>query len=114
MIYLIDRGFRIQSALNNLVNQVNCPVGYIKCQCLGCKVKSKVDVNPRSCFADDNVSDNDNQGTCFTDGNGNGNQVTYLSDDNDDDKYISIFSKRDSPSKQRDKPCSQCGCGGAL
>ena len=22
-----------------------------------------------------------------------------------------MFSKRDSPSKQRDKPCSQCGCG---
>ena len=50
MIYLIDRGFRIKSALNILVNQVKCPEIYNECFCLGC-----------------NVNVNDNQGTCFAD-----------------------------------------------
>ena len=31
MIYLIDRGFRIKSALNILVNQVKCPEIYNEC-----------------------------------------------------------------------------------
>ena len=58
MIYLIDRGFRIESALNILVNQVKCPEIYNECFCLGC---SK---DLRSSFTDlrssfDNVNDND-------------------------------------------------------
>ena len=48
MIYLIDRGFRIKSALNIRVNQVKCPEIYDECFCLGC-----------------NVNVNDNQGTCL-------------------------------------------------
>ena len=89
--------------------------------------------NQGTCFADgndnDNSNDNDNQGTCFADGNDNDN-----SNDNDnqgacftDDKQESSLSEeedivwskaRDSPTKQRDKLCSQfgcgCGCGEAL
>ena len=59
MIYLIDRGFRIKSALIILVNQVKCPEIYNEYFCLGC---SK---GLRSSFANndnvnDNVNDNDN------------------------------------------------------
>ena len=50
MIYLIDRGSRIKSALDILVNQCKYPGIYNECFCLGC-----------------NVNDNDNQGTCFAD-----------------------------------------------
>ena len=31
MIYLIDRGFRIKSALNNLINQYKYPGMYDEC-----------------------------------------------------------------------------------
>ena len=47
-----------------LVNQVKCPDGYKKCQCLNCKAKGKVgvegndNVNQGNCFADVNVNDN--------------------------------------------------------
>ena len=71
MIYLIDRGFRIKSALNILVNQCKYPGTYNECFCLNC---SRGDVNDnvndidndlRSSFANNvndnvNVSDNDN------------------------------------------------------
>ena len=62
MIYLIDNGFRIKSALNILVNQVESPEGFKKCQCLCCKAKSNSNKNNdlRSHFAN-----NDNQGTCL-------------------------------------------------
>ena len=80
MIYLIDRGFRIKSALNILVNQCKYPGIYNECFCLGCKVNDKYNVNDndkdndndndlRSSFAknvkdkynnNDNVNDNDN------------------------------------------------------
>ena len=127
MIYLADMGLRIKRALDTLVNQVKCPNEYKKCQCLGCKPKGKVgaevDVNQETCFVDvnDNVNYNGNVNDNVNDnGNGNDNdninEVTCFADYNDDDKYISIFSERDevlgSPTKQRDKPCSQCGCGG--
>ena len=36
MIYLFDRGFRIKSALNILVNQCKYPGIYNECFCLGC------------------------------------------------------------------------------
>ena len=42
MIYLIDNGYTIKSALNVQVNQVKCPGAYNKCQCLCCKLKLKV------------------------------------------------------------------------
>ena len=77
MIYLIDRGFRINNALNILVNQCKYPGMYNECFCLGCS-KDKVDDNAndlRSSFAN-----NVNQGTCFTDDNVNDND-----NDNDND-----------------------------
>ena len=92
MIYLIDRGFRIKSALNILVNQCKYPGIYNACFCLSCsrggdKDKDKVNDNDydlrssfanndndndlRSSFANnDNDNDRDNfiyQGTCFAD-----------------------------------------------
>ena len=84
MIHLIDRGFRIKSALNILVNQVKCPEIYTECFCLGCNV------NQGTCFADDNdnindndkdnVNDNDNQGTCLA-----SHEQSSFADDNDKD-----------------------------
>ena len=65
MIYLIDRGFRINIALNILVNQCKYPGIYNECFCLGCNVnqgRNEVLGTP-TCFADDNdnviVNDND-------------------------------------------------------
>ena len=43
MIYLIDRRFTIEGVLDILVNQFKCSDGYIKCQCLGCKSKGKLE-----------------------------------------------------------------------
>ena len=99
MIYLIDRGFRINNALNILVNQCKYPGMYNECFCLGC---SK---DLRSSFAnkvDDNANDlqssfanNVNQGTCFTDDNVNDNDNDNDNDnvndndkDNDNDNFI--------------------------
>ena len=53
MIYLIDSGLRIKSALNILVNQCKYPGIYNECSCLSCNV------NQGTCFADDNVNVND-------------------------------------------------------
>ena len=121
-IHLIDRRFTIEGALDIVVNQLKCPDGYKKCQCLGCKAKGKVEVNFNdNDNANDNGNVNDNEGTCFADVNDNVNDNGI---DNDDDKYNSIFSEqtpsvvyqqtpsvapqRDeflgSPTKQRDKP----------
>ena len=67
--------------------------------------------------AKDNVNVNDND-------NGNGETWPETHSDNDvarsgthdNDKYISIIGERDEvlgpPTKQRDKPCSLCRCGG--
>ena len=82
MIYLIDRGFRINNALNILVNQCKYPGMYNECFCLGCS-KDKVD---------DNANDNVNQGTCFTDDNvndkDNDNDNDNVNDnDNDNDNF---------------------------
>ena len=108
MIYLIDRGFRIKSALNILVNQVKCSEIYNECFCLGCNV------NQGTCFADDNANDKDkdkgkdNQGTCFADGllssfankdkdkdkdNGNDDDID---DDDDNDKDNSTDKDNDN------------------
>ena len=59
MIYLIDRGFRIKSALNILVNQCKYPGIYNECFCLSCSRGGDKDK--------DNVNDNVNQRTCFAD-----------------------------------------------
>ena len=69
MIYLIDRGFRIKSALNILVNQCKYPGIYNECFCLGCNVNDKYNVNDNDndsdnvkdkCNNNDNVNVNDN------------------------------------------------------
>ena len=52
MIYLIDRGFRIKSALNILVNQCKYPGRYNECFCLSCSRGGDKDK--------DNVNDNVN------------------------------------------------------
>ena len=81
MIYLIDRGFRINNALNILVNQCKYPGMYNECFCLGCNEK----VNDI-----DKVNDNDNQGTCFTDDKVNDNDKINDNDkvnDNDNVKF---------------------------
>ena len=57
MIYLIDGGFRINSALNILINQVKYPAMYNECWCLSCK--DKVNVNDKD-NDNDNVNDNGN------------------------------------------------------
>ena len=64
MIYLIDRAFRIKTALNIFVNQVKCPGMYNECLCLGCKNRSNDNIK-----VTDIVNDNYNidQGTCFED-----------------------------------------------
>ena len=66
MIYLIDKGFRIKGALNNLNNQVNCPGMYDECLCLGCRFKGEVKVEVDDKVEVD-VNDNGNQGTCLED-----------------------------------------------
>ena len=87
MIYIIDRRFTIEGALDILINQVKCPDGYKQSQCLGCKAEGKLEVNGNvNDNANDNVNDNvnDKQGACFADAN----------DKDDNDKFISIFSEQ--------------------
>ena len=62
MIYLIDRGCRIKSALNILVKQCKYPEIYNECFCLGCNVNQGTDSvrGMPTCFVDDNVKVNDN------------------------------------------------------
>ena len=74
MIYLIDRGFRINISLKILVNQCKYPRMYNECFCLGCS-NDKVD---------DNVNDNVNQGTCFADDNVNDNVIDNVNDNDND------------------------------
>ena len=91
MIYVIDRRFIIEGALDVLVNQIKCPGMYDKCFCFSCKVKGNVEDKVEDGKAsakpfhgwsethkdtvNDNVNDkekvDDSQGTCFADGNGN-------------------------------------------
>ena len=97
MIYLIDRGFRINNALNILVNQCKNPGINNECFCLDCNVNDKYNVNVsdlRSNFAksdndndNDKVNDNDNDNdllSSFTD-NDNDNDNENIND-NDNDK----------------------------
>ena len=93
MIYLIDRGFRIKSAFNTLVNQCKYPGIYNECFCLNCSrgdVNDNVNVNDndnylRSSFANndnvnDNVNDNDNDNV-----NDNDLRSSFANNDNDND-----------------------------
>ena len=109
MIYLIDRGFRIKSALNILVNQCKYPGTNNECFCLGCNVNQGTDsvrAMP-TCFADvndndnvndkDNVNDNDNQGTCFAEDNDKDNDNDSVNDTvNDKDNDNVNFNDHDN------------------
>ena len=75
MIYLIDRGFRIKSALNILVNQCKYPGMYNEYFCLGCNVN--VNYNDSD---NDNDNDNDNHND-----NDNDNVLRSSFDKNDND-----------------------------
>ena len=108
MIYLIDRGFRIESALNILVNQFKYPGIHNECFCLNCSrggVNHNVIVNYlRSSFAN-----NVNQGTCFADdlrssfaNNDNDNvndlRSSFANNDNVNDKDNVIDNDNDNDS----------------
>ena len=69
MIYLIDRGFRINNVLNFLVNQCKYPGICNECFCLSCNVNDKYNVNDND---NDNVNDKNN--------------VIDKANDNDNDK----------------------------
>ena len=81
MIYLIDRGFRIKSALNILVNQCKYPGIYNECFCSGCNVNQGTDSvrGMPTCFADDKYNDNDN------DNNNDNVNDNFIDNDNDND-----------------------------
>ena len=95
MIYFIDRGFRIKSALNILVNQCKYPGIYNKCFCLNCsrggdKDKDNVNDNDNDKFNDNdnvNVSDNDNDNVNDKDNvidNDNDNDNDNVNDNDND------------------------------
>ena len=90
MIYLIDRGFRIKSALNILFNQIKCPEIYNECFCLGCNVNQGTDCvrGMPTCFADDNDKDNDNDSVNDTVNDKNNDNVNVNDHDNLNDNVI--------------------------
>ena len=117
MIYLIDRGFRIKSALNILVNQCKYARIYTECFCLGCNVHVNVNVNDNDNDNDnlnvndnvidkdndndnDNVNDNDNDSDNDIDidndnDNVNDNDNDNVNDkDNDGDNFIYLFGEK--------------------
>ena len=61
MIYLKDRRFTIEGAMDILVNEVKCPKMYDKCFCFSCIVKGKIEVEVEG---NGDVNVNENQGTC--------------------------------------------------
>ena len=94
MIYLTDRGFRIKSALNILVNQCKCPGIYDERFCLSCNV------NQGTCFADDNVNVNDlrssfaNNVIDRVNNNDNDNDKDNVNDQDND--LLSSFTNNDN------------------
>ena len=82
MIYLIDRGFRIKSALNILVNQVKCPEIYNECFCLGCKVNVNDNANDN---ANDKDNDNDNDNDIDNDNDNDNDKDNDIDNDIDND-----------------------------
>ena len=84
MIYLIDRGFRINNALIILVNQCKCPGIYNECFCLGCNVNDKYNVNNND-NDNDNDDDNDNDNDNDKDNDSYNDNVNIKDNDNDND-----------------------------
>ena len=88
MSYLIDRGFRINNALNILVNQCKYPGKYNECFCLSC---SK---DLRSSFAhNDNVNDNDTVNDKDKDNDKDNYSVNDNVNDKDNDLRSSFANK---------------------
>ena len=105
MIYLFDRGFRIKSALNILVNQCKYPGIYNECSCLSCSRggdKDKDNVNDkvndlRSSFAN---NDNDNVNdlrSSFANNDNVNDKDNVIDNDNDNDYDLrSSFANNDN------------------
>ena len=108
MIDLIDRRFRIKSAVNILVNQVKCPEIYNECFCLGCNINDNNNDNDndlRSSFTNiDNDNDNDivndlpssfaNQGTDGFRGMPTCSADNDNDNDNVNDNFIDLFGEK--------------------
>ena len=114
MIYLIDRGFRIKSALNILVNQVKFPGIYNECFCLVCNVNDNdnVDDNVIDNIKDidnDNVIDNDNDNYLRSSFANNDNDLrsSFANNDNDNvkDNVIYQFDEKHQKGKPNNKEC---------
>ena len=115
MIYLFDRGFRIKSALNILVNQCIYPGIYKECFCLNCirgDVKDNVNVNDNdNDNVNVNVNDNDNVNVSDNDNDNDSDNVVdkdnvidntianvienvNVSDNDNDDNFIYLFGEK--------------------
>ena len=89
MIYLIDRGFRINNALNILVNQCKYQGIYNECFCLGCSKDLRI-----SFANNDNVNDNFNDNDNVNDKvNDNDNDKDKVNDKDND--LLSSFTNND-------------------
>ena len=112
MIYLIDRGFRIISALNILINQCKYPGLYNECFCLNCSrgdVNDNVNVNDNDNDNDnvnDNVNDNDNDSDIVIDkdlrssfANNDNDNDNVNDNDKDRDTFIYLFDEKYQKSK---------------
>ena len=80
MIYLIDRGFRINNALNILVNQCKYPGIYNECFCLGCSkdLRSSFANNDNDNDKDyDSVKDKDNVNVNDNDNYNDNDEIVY-------------------------------------
>ena len=111
MIYLIDRGFRIKSALNNLVGQVKFPEIYNECFCLVCNVNVNDNVIDNVNDIDnDNVIDNDNDNDLRSSFANNDNDLrsSFANNDNDNvkDDVIYQFDEKHQKGKPNNKECS--------
>ena len=84
MIYLIDRGFKINNALIILVSQCKYPGMYNECFCLGCNVNDKYNVNKND-NDDDNDNDNDNDNVNVKDIDNDNDNDNDKDNDNDND-----------------------------
>ena len=100
MIYLIDRGFSINNALNLLVNQCKYPGIYNECFCLGCST------DLRSSFANnvnDNVNDYDNVNDNVNDNDKENDNYNDIDNDSDKENHNDNDNDLRSSSTNNDK-----------
>ena len=110
MIYLIDRGFRINNALNILVNQCKYPGLCNECFCLGCNDKindnDKVNDNDNDKVDDnDKINDNDKvndiDNVKFNDNDNDNDNDNVNANDNDNDNVNVYDNDNDETIYQR-------------